>query len=172
MGNGLEHRYVIFRIGAEEYGLPVTAVNSIIRYEQATPVPRAPQGVLGVINLRGRVIPVVDLRLRFSATPFAPMPGRTMRGWVLLPKAIVEDDAALDAWVARSEAHAGEEEDDAQLAERGVGIRVGQQIRRSREAAIVTGGVKEADQFAAAGRRAAALPRGKQGDFATQRHAC
>jgi len=75
VGNGLDNRYVIFRIGAEEYGLPVTAVNSIIRYEQATPVPRAPQGVLGVINLRGRVIPVVDLRLRFSATPFAPTPG-------------------------------------------------------------------------------------------------
>lgn len=75
MGNGLDNRYVIFRIGAEEYGLPVTVVNSIIRYEQATPVPRAPQGVLGVINLRGRVIPVVDLRLRFSGTPFAPTPG-------------------------------------------------------------------------------------------------
>jgi TfoX/Sxy family transcriptional regulator of competence genes len=41
-----------------------------------------------------------------GAAPFAPMPGRTAKGWVLLPKAIVADDEALDGWVARSEAHA------------------------------------------------------------------
>lgn len=64
--------YVIFRLGDEEYGLPVESVNSIIRYETATPVPRAPEAVLGVINLRGRVIPVVDLRQRFRTQPFEP----------------------------------------------------------------------------------------------------
>lgn len=62
--------YVIFRLGGEEYGLPVERVSGIIRFEPATPVPRAPRAVLGVINLRGRVIPVVDLRLRFSGVPF------------------------------------------------------------------------------------------------------
>ncbi len=66
--------YVIFRLGDEEYGLPVTTVNSIIRYEQATPVPRAPEAVLGVINLRGRVVPVVDLRRRFRGVAFEPGP--------------------------------------------------------------------------------------------------
>lgn len=66
--------YVIFRLGDEEYGLPVETVNSIIRYEPATPVPRAPEAVLGVINMRGRVVPVVDLRRRFRNQPFEPGP--------------------------------------------------------------------------------------------------
>lgn len=74
MAEKIGFAYVVFRLGGEEYALPVTAVNSIIRYEDATPVPRAPQGVLGVINLRGRVMPVVDLRHRFSGTPFEPGP--------------------------------------------------------------------------------------------------
>jgi purine-binding chemotaxis protein CheW len=69
-----ETSFVVFRIGAEEYGLPVASVNSIIRYEAATPVPRAPESVLGVINLRGSVIPVVDLMRRFTGAPFAPGP--------------------------------------------------------------------------------------------------
>jgi len=66
--------YVLFRLGDEEYGLPVTSVNSIIRYEEATPVPRSPEAVLGVINLRGRVIPVIDLMRRFRGTSFVPGP--------------------------------------------------------------------------------------------------
>ncbi len=69
-----ESSFVIFRLGAEEYGLPVTSVHSIIRYEQATPVPRSPEAVLGVINLRGRVVPVVDLMRRFKGRPFEPGP--------------------------------------------------------------------------------------------------
>jgi purine-binding chemotaxis protein CheW len=64
--------YVIFRLGAEEYGLPVRSVNSIIRFEDATPVPRSPSAVIGVINLRGRVIPVVDLKKRFGKGEFGP----------------------------------------------------------------------------------------------------
>ncbi|MDZ4169967.1 MAG: chemotaxis protein CheW [Coriobacteriia bacterium] len=66
--------YVIFRLGEEEYGLPVTSVSGIIRYEEATPVPRSPVAVLGVVNLRGRVIPVVDLRMRFRGVAFEPGP--------------------------------------------------------------------------------------------------
>lgn len=64
--------YVIFRLGAEEYGLPIEHVSSIIRYELPTPVPRAPVAVLGVINLRGRVIPVMDLSARFGKGAFEP----------------------------------------------------------------------------------------------------
>lgn len=66
--------FVLFRLGDEEFGLPVTSVISIIRYEVPTSVPRATDAVLGVINLRGRVIPVMDLRRRFSGEPFAPGP--------------------------------------------------------------------------------------------------
>lgn len=64
--------FVLFRLGSEEYGLPIATVSSVIRYEEATPVPRAPHAVLGVINLRGRVIPVLDLGLRFGREPFVP----------------------------------------------------------------------------------------------------
>lgn len=66
--------FVIFRLGAEEYGLAIERVQSIIRFEQATPVPRAPESVMGVINLRGQVIPVVDLVRRLSGGGFVPGP--------------------------------------------------------------------------------------------------
>ena len=66
--------FVLFRLGEEEFGLPVTSVVSIIRYETPTSVPRATAGVLGVINLRGRVIPVMDLCRRFTGERFAPGP--------------------------------------------------------------------------------------------------
>lgn len=66
--------YVVFRLGTEEYGLAIERVQSIIRFERATPVPRAPQAVMGVINLRGQVIPVVDLARRFSNRVFEATP--------------------------------------------------------------------------------------------------
>lgn len=64
--------YVIFRLGAEEYGLGIARVSGIIRYETATPVPKAPESVLGVLNLRGRVIPVVDLCERLGRGKLTP----------------------------------------------------------------------------------------------------
>lgn len=66
--DGAYRQYVVFRVGDEEFGLPIETVSSIIRYERPTPVPRAPAEVQGVINLRGMVIPVIDLRKRFSGT--------------------------------------------------------------------------------------------------------
>jgi purine-binding chemotaxis protein CheW len=66
--------YVLFRLGSEEYGLPIARVSSIIRYETATPVPRAPEIVMGVINMRGRVIPVLDLTKRLVQVEFEPGP--------------------------------------------------------------------------------------------------
>jgi purine-binding chemotaxis protein CheW len=65
-------QYVLFRLGPEDYGLPIAKVSSIIRFEPATPVPRAPQSVDGVINLRGRVIPVVNLSQKLFGTEFHP----------------------------------------------------------------------------------------------------
>jgi len=67
-------QYVLFRLGPEEYGLPIVKVSSIIRYEPATPVPRAPSVVEGVINLRGRVIPVVNLARKLFDQDFNPTP--------------------------------------------------------------------------------------------------
>ena len=65
-------QYVLFRVGVEEYGLPIETVSSIIRFEAATPVPRAPASVDGVIDLRGRVVPVVDLAKRLFGTAIEP----------------------------------------------------------------------------------------------------
>lgn len=57
---------VTFRIGEEEFAVDILSVQEIIRLLQITMVPRAPEYVVGVINLRGKVIPVIDLRIRFN----------------------------------------------------------------------------------------------------------
>lgn len=59
-------KYLTFALGHESYGVPVLAVREIIRFCPITPVATMPPHVRGVINLRGRVIPVVDLRVRFG----------------------------------------------------------------------------------------------------------
>jgi purine-binding chemotaxis protein CheW len=55
-----------FRIGRETFGLPIAIVREIVRVPEITSVPNAPEYIEGVINLRGRIIPVVDLRKRFG----------------------------------------------------------------------------------------------------------
>jgi purine-binding chemotaxis protein CheW len=67
-----QRQYVLFRLCEEEYGLPIDAVQSIIRYEQPTPVPHAPEGVEGVFNLRGQVLPLVDLGRRLRGEAITP----------------------------------------------------------------------------------------------------
>ena len=57
---------VTFGLGRESYGVPIASVQEIIRADLITRVPGAPGQVRGVINLRGRIIPVVDLRVRFG----------------------------------------------------------------------------------------------------------
>ena len=59
-------KYLTFALGHEEYGLPVLKVREIIKVMDITHVPQVPGHVRGVINLRGRVIPVIDLRLKFG----------------------------------------------------------------------------------------------------------
>jgi purine-binding chemotaxis protein CheW len=61
-----ELQLVSFLLGAEEYGLDILLVQEIIRMTNITGVPQVPDFVEGVINLRGRVIPVIDLRKRFG----------------------------------------------------------------------------------------------------------
>lgn len=57
---------VTFRLGEEEFGVQILVVNEIIRLVQITQVPNAPAFIEGVINLRGKVLPVVGLRKRFK----------------------------------------------------------------------------------------------------------
>jgi len=60
-----ELQVVGFRIGRETFGVPISLVREIVRVPSITSVPNAPDYIEGVINLRGRIIPVVDLRKRF-----------------------------------------------------------------------------------------------------------
>ncbi len=59
-------KYLTVVLDAEAYGIAVLKVREIIRMQKITPVPQMPDFVKGVINLRGRVIPVVDLRVKFG----------------------------------------------------------------------------------------------------------
>jgi len=61
-----EGKYLTFSIAGEEYGIGILKIKEIIGMMPITTVPRTPEFVKGVINLRGKVIPVIDLRLRFS----------------------------------------------------------------------------------------------------------
>jgi purine-binding chemotaxis protein CheW len=62
----LAGKHLTFALGDEEYGLPVLRVREIIKLMDITAVPQVPDYVKGVINLRGKVIPVVDLRRKFQ----------------------------------------------------------------------------------------------------------
>jgi purine-binding chemotaxis protein CheW len=62
-------KFLTFMLGREEYGLPVLKVREIIKVMDITHVPQVAAHVLGVINLRGKVIPVIDLRRKFGLEP-------------------------------------------------------------------------------------------------------
>jgi len=59
-------KYLIFQLAREEFGVPVLNVREIMGLQEITNVPQTPDFVKGVINLRGKIIPVVDLRLKFG----------------------------------------------------------------------------------------------------------
>jgi purine-binding chemotaxis protein CheW len=61
-----------FRIGNETFGVRIGSVREIVRVPEITAVPSAPETVEGVINLRGKIIPVMDLRKRFGQTEIQP----------------------------------------------------------------------------------------------------
>jgi purine-binding chemotaxis protein CheW len=63
-----EGKYLTFNLNKEEYGIGILKIKEIIGMMPITPVPRTPECVKGVINLRGKVIPVIDLRLKFGMT--------------------------------------------------------------------------------------------------------
>lgn len=63
--------HVAFRVGTSEYAVPAAQVLHLDSFEAATPVPGAPPYVAGLVQVRGRVVPVVDLRKRFGLPPVA-----------------------------------------------------------------------------------------------------
>src|SRR6266853_3775227 len=62
-------QYLTFMIGNEEYAVSLLKVKEIIEYDTITEVPKTPEWVRGVINLRGSVVPVIDLAVKFRQAP-------------------------------------------------------------------------------------------------------
>ena len=63
---------ITFRLDGEEFGLPVEMVREVTRVGDITRVPQAPAHIRGVTNLRGRILPVVEIRTRLGLTPLVP----------------------------------------------------------------------------------------------------
>ena len=61
-----QQKYLSFKVGEELYGTPVQVVREIIRHSKITSVPDSPEVVKGVINIRGKIVPVISLRKKFS----------------------------------------------------------------------------------------------------------
>jgi purine-binding chemotaxis protein CheW len=61
-----ELQIIGFQVGRETYGVPITSLNEIVRVPEITPVPDAPAHMEGVINLRGKIVSVIDLRKRLG----------------------------------------------------------------------------------------------------------
>ena len=59
-------KYLVFSIAEEKYGVPITKVREVIRHELISPVHNASTYLKGVINLRGKIIPIIDMRLKFG----------------------------------------------------------------------------------------------------------
>ncbi|TDU25938.1 CheW protein [Panacagrimonas perspica] len=63
---GMPNEFLTFALGAEEYGVDILKVQEIRGYDTVTRIPDAPDFIKGVINLRGTIVPVVDMRLKFK----------------------------------------------------------------------------------------------------------
>jgi purine-binding chemotaxis protein CheW len=62
----LKGRFITFQIGQETYGIEIRYVIEIVGIQQSTELPESPDYIKGIINLRGKIIPVMDVRIRFS----------------------------------------------------------------------------------------------------------
>jgi len=69
-------KFLTFSLAGEEYGISIMKIKEIIGILPITVLPQTPEYVKGVINLRGKVIPVIDLRLKFDLEPATPTGGK------------------------------------------------------------------------------------------------
>lgn len=72
--SGAGGQYLTFMLAGEEYGVEILKVQEIKGWDKATPIPNTPDHILGVLNLRGAVVPIIDLRMRFGldSIPYGP----------------------------------------------------------------------------------------------------
>lgn len=75
--DGIDQMYLTFSLEEESYGVPITMVTEIVGMQRVMSVPDVPRYIKGVINLRGKVIPLLDVRIRFSM-PERPYDDRTV----------------------------------------------------------------------------------------------
>ena len=96
-GANTQHpQYLTFLVGEEEYAVGVLRVREIIQYHAVTRVPRTPEWIRGVINLRGSVVPVVDMAVKFGLP--ATVPGRCT--CIVLVEARVEGERVVMGMIA------------------------------------------------------------------------
>lgn len=86
-----ESKYVTFKLDAETYALPIDRVREVLEFTTVTKVPHTPPFVRGVINLRGRVLPLVDMRLNFRLGETA----KTAKTRVLIIELTVDGEPTL-----------------------------------------------------------------------------
>lgn len=86
--DGNHDKFLTFCLGREEYGLPILAVREIIGLIDVTPLPQTPDYVKGVINLRGKIIPVIELRAKFGL----PTVAYTAETCILVVEVSSQDD--------------------------------------------------------------------------------
>ncbi|KPA14302.1 Chemotaxis protein cheW [Candidatus Magnetomorum sp. HK-1] len=84
-------KYLTFSLEEEEYGIAIVKVKEITQMMNITPVPHTPHYVRGVVNLRGKVIPVIDLRIRFSMNKT----DYTDRTCIIVVEVISDDDEVI-----------------------------------------------------------------------------
>ena len=89
-------QYLTFNVAEEEYGLSVLTVKEILEYGEVTRVPRAPAHIRGVMNLRGRVVPLIDLALRLGLPQSAP----TARTCVVVVEVDIEGERVVTGLIA------------------------------------------------------------------------
>ncbi len=93
-----QSQYLTFHIAEEEYAIGILRVREIIQYETITKVPHTPQWIRGVINLRGNVVPVVDLAVKFGLALTEPTPSTC----IVIAEVMIEDEAAVMGVMADS----------------------------------------------------------------------
>jgi len=91
-------QYLTFRLGDEVFALDITKVREVLDFTTVTKVPRTPQFMRGVINLRGSVVPVVDLRLKFGMT----VTEKTVNTCIIITEVTVEGDTTVLGCLADS----------------------------------------------------------------------
>jgi purine-binding chemotaxis protein CheW len=66
VSDAAEPLYLAFALAGQDYAVPITQVQEIRKWDRATPLPNSPSHIKGVLNLRGTIVPIVDMRLRFQ----------------------------------------------------------------------------------------------------------